>query len=280
MKYLGMIIIFLGIQSQLISAFDNHGQISLIKDYLSEQTKLKINDLPGKLESYLNSAPYSGENINLTYQITLSLKEKSSGTILAFTAEGQFYEENYKIQYRDKKIDLYYDPTEILIFNEYQLHNLTSVFDFYFYIIIGDIMDNYKDLGGNPYYHKSLRIAQESMMKSNYRGWDRRLEKIENVLSDKIKPFRRAKVIVQSALIAAQKDDFEIANTQILGALNAIHSCQQEMPREEVFAEYLSSIHIQVAEAFRNSGMPDIYRTLIMIDTLHSNYYQQFLPKE
>jgi len=93
----GMILILFLLQVTILCAFQMQGEINLIKDYLSEETKLKINDFPVKLSSYLNSAPYSQENLNLQYQITLSLKEKSSGNVMMFTAEGQFYEENYRM---------------------------------------------------------------------------------------------------------------------------------------------------------------------------------------
>ncbi len=263
--------------SSMSLAFRVTGKITLMQDYLSENTKQTIVDLPVKLQDYFQSAPYSDEDIELDYHFVLSLKEKGGGS---FTVEGQLLENNYKIQYFDKKIDLYYSANEILIYNEYQYHMMTSVFDFYFFIMIGDVMDNYAEMGGTLYFEKALRIARDGMLQSNYRGWDRRLEKVNWFLAEDNKPFRKAKIIIQHALSAAEKQDFELAKKNLKAAAKMIEECRNKNMDTDPIIGYFNWISTTLGDAFAGSEEPMIFQILLSVDPEHQQYYQQYIPEQ
>jgi hypothetical protein len=76
--------------------------------------------------------------------------------------------------------------------------NLTSLFAFYAYYIIGLDYDSFGYLGGTPYFQKALQIANNAQP-SSLAGWQpfernlrSRYNLIDNILNERFKPIREA----------------------------------------------------------------------------------------
>jgi hypothetical protein len=76
--------------------------------------------------------------------------------------------------------------------------NLTSLFAFYAYYIIGLDYDSFGYLGGTPYFQKALQIANNAQP-SGMAGWQpfernlrSRYNLIDNILNERFKPIREA----------------------------------------------------------------------------------------
>lgn len=254
------------------------GKINLIDDYLSDENQNKIVDLPQKLKDYFQRATYSNENFELQYDITLKLKETTSGGT-NFTAEMHFIEQNYQLSFQDKHVSIVYNPSEILIFNEFSIHKLTSTFDFYFYMIIGTILDSKSEFGGDPYFQKALRIATDAKIAGNYKGWERRERKVNEILSTDAKTFRKAKVIINEAIHFAKQDDWEPAMKSLKSGLRKMKRAARKTGIDELVEKFFNSQYNKIGAAFTECPDKTIFEKLSEIDTVNQLYYQNLIQE-
>ncbi len=268
-----LLIIF--INSTITKGFNLQGKITIIDDLLNDAAKIKISDLPDKLQNYFSQAEYCDEDINLNYDITLKLKTKIGSNNSTFTAEMQFLETNYNIKYRDKRVTIYYDPTAILIFNEYTFNKLTSIFDYYFYMTIGNILDEYTELGGTKYFQKAERICKDGILKDERIGWERRLAKTEEILSEDLKDYRQAKAIINSGFNALENQDVEVASKNIKHGLELLKKYKNRtIIYQNYILPYIGAIYNDLGEAISYLDNKDeLFDIIISIDSVHQNYY-------
>jgi len=256
----------------IILGFSINGEVKIVDDQLLEAEKMEINDLKGKLEKYFQSALYSNDDIIIDYRLELNLKPKMIKN--SFSVIMQLYDDNHRIQYMDKKINIYYDKYEILMFNEYQFHSMTSIFDFYFYMMIGEIADTKKKLGGDEYFRKAKKIADDGMMQSDYYGWDRRSRRIDLFLSPEMVPFRKAKSNIHSGFIAAKNGDMEVSRQNFLAGLELIKKTLLDVREKDEVYDYLNRVYFDMSNLFKDSDNMEVIDTLMVIDTLHTEYYK------
>ncbi|MDY3364055.1 DUF4835 family protein [Riemerella anatipestifer] len=99
----------------------------------------------------------------------------------------------------DTNFSFEYAENENLIFNERQFSgkNLIDVVSFYVYLILGYDADSFQNKGGEPWFEKSQKIAQNSQ-NQNYKGWSQmegqrtRGALIDNILKSDFSAFRQA----------------------------------------------------------------------------------------
>jgi len=115
------------------------------------------------------------ERIECSFLLNLSTQVSSDefkGT-LQVTASRPVYNSGYKstlLNYVDKNIQFRYAEGEVLDFNESTHHELTSLFAYYAYIIIGLDYDSFSMMGGSPYFEKAEKIVNNAQSSTSV-GW-------------------------------------------------------------------------------------------------------------
>jgi len=277
MSGLRTLIVFLFFLSQIF-ALEIGGKLNLIDDFLTDENQNKIIDLPQKLGDYFQRATYSDKNYKLEYDITLKLKETTSGGT-NFTAEMHFIEQNYQLSFQDKHVSISYNPSEILIFNEFKIHPLTSTFDFYFYMILGTIADSEVEFGGDPYFQKAVRIATDAKLMGNLKGWERRERKVNKILSVDAKTFRQAKVIINNAIQFAKQNDWEQALKSLNSGLRKMKRAARKSGMDELVEKFFNSQYTKIGAAFTECPDKTIFEKLSEIDTVNQLYYQNLIQE-
>lgn len=137
--------------------------------------------LESAISDYLNTrkrtaaAIAAKERIDCTFFFTISSYEppRMSGT-LQVQSSRPVYNSVYTttlLNFKDNKIDFEYNEGDPLIFSENTFEdNLTSILDFYAYLIIAMDFDSFSPRGGEPYYKMAQDIVYRAQS-SGETGW-------------------------------------------------------------------------------------------------------------
>jgi len=178
----------------------------------------------------------------------------------------------------DKEWRYAYQNNQTLIFSPDIFNSFTSLFDYYIYIVIGELYDRYSQFGGDKYFMKSLDISRMGQADKYNRWWDRREEYVLNYLSESHKPFREMTFAFDAAmywLADKNEDETKLAAGEAIRLLEEIGEKQSE---KEFLKNFFSSEYSNLATLF--SADTSHYSTLMKFDTDHTEFYKYFLIKK
>ncbi|MCD9856428.1 DUF4835 family protein [Epilithonimonas sp. JDS] len=139
--------------------------------------------LEKSLRDYINNTSWTGKKLQNFEKIKCNFAMVISGRNgnvfegnLVVQATRPVFNSQYEsplININDKSFSFEYAENENLIFNERQFSgkNLTDVISFYIYVILGYDADSFQLKGGQPWFDKAFKIAQNSQ-NQNYVGWN------------------------------------------------------------------------------------------------------------
>jgi len=140
--------------------------------------------LEKSLRDFINNTSWTGkklqnfEKVKCNFAMVISERTGSNGFkgSLVVQATRPVFNSQYEsplMNINDKSFAFEYNENENLIFNERQFSgkNLTDVIGFYIYIILGYDGDSFQLKGGQPWFDKAFKIAQNSQ-NQNYEGWN------------------------------------------------------------------------------------------------------------
>lgn len=135
---------------------------SSLAEYINNQTWTNAQFSPNeKIECrfYFIAKEYKDDRIKGDLQIQLSRPVyNSTYTTTLFN-------------FKDTKVEFDYREGDPLIYNEHTFdNNLTGIFNFYVYLLLGLDFDSFSYLGGQPYYDKAASIVQMAQSSGEI-GW-------------------------------------------------------------------------------------------------------------
>ncbi|MBT0549394.1 DUF4835 domain-containing protein [Riemerella anatipestifer] len=166
--------------------------------------------LEKNLREFINNTSWTGkklqnfEKIKCNFAIIISERTGNNsfrGSLVVQSTRPVFNTqyESPLLNINDTNFSFEYAENENLIFNERQFSgkNLIDVVSFYVYLILGYDADSFQNKGGEPWFEKSQKIAQNSQ-NQNYKGWSQmegqrtRGALIDNILKSDFSAFRQA----------------------------------------------------------------------------------------
>lgn len=140
--------------------------------------------LEKSLRDFINNTSWTGkklqnfEKIKCNFSMVISERPSNStfkGTLVVQATRPVFNSqyESPLMNINDTSFTFEYNENENLIFNERQFSgkNLTDVISFYIYTILGYDGDSFQLKGGQAWFDKAFKIAQNSQ-NQNYDGWN------------------------------------------------------------------------------------------------------------
>jgi hypothetical protein len=196
---------FLGMSQELlctVKVLDNQVQLT---------NKKIFRTLEQVLTEFMNNAKWTPvkvspeERIECNLQIILSsydVKTNNFQGSLQIQSTRPVYGTNYNslaFNFLDENINFDYAEFQPLNFNENSFSsNLTSLFAFYAYYIIGLDYDSYGLAGGTPYFQKALQISNtaQPMGLAGWQPFERNIRSrynlADNILNERFRPIREA----------------------------------------------------------------------------------------
>jgi len=139
--------------------------------------------LEKSLRDFVNNTSWTGKRLQnfekIKCNFAIVINQKTGGNTynasIVVQANRPVYNSTYDsplININDNNFSFEYTENENLVFNERQFSgkNLIDVVSFYVYIILGYDGDSFKVRGGQPWFEKAQKIANNSV-NQNFAGW-------------------------------------------------------------------------------------------------------------
>ncbi|MEM6647372.1 MAG: DUF4835 family protein [Bacteroidota bacterium] len=253
-----------------------------------------LNDLEFSIREYLNQGDWTedqfGEDEGIDCDIQVVMTEAVTLTQfrarIIVSARRPIYGSaalTRTFQISDDAWTFDYAQNTPLIRQPEQYHPLTSVLDYYAYLILGYDYDSFSEFGGTPYFDEARRIAERAQA-INAPGWSalgsgrNRSELIQQILEPQYQPIRRAYYAYHyeglDHFIAKPRE----ARQAILTALEELQEMLLQTQREYVMDIFLTAKNEELAAIFTDSQFSSqAYAILADMDPSNISTYDRIV---
>ncbi|PEN15404.1 DUF4835 domain-containing protein [Longibacter salinarum] len=252
-----------------------------------------LRDLEGRIREYLNERRWTDdryrayERIDCTFQIfverTVGIQEFTAQLVVA--SRRPIYDTAQTTPtFRVKdQWTFEFSRGQSLLFEPNTFDPLTSVLDFYAYIILGYDYDTFSPLGGTTYFREARRIADLANT-SNATGWQSlgndqtRTALISELLRPRLRRLREVSYAYHLDGLDRFVESTEEARTTIMSQLEVLQSLTQDVSRSYALDVFFATKFEEFAAVFRDSRMSsEAYSILTSIDPSHSSTYNELV---
>ncbi|MBS1948507.1 MAG: DUF4835 family protein [Bacteroidetes bacterium] len=288
-----------------LTAQELQATVSVIANRVPSSIDRKIfQTLQASLSNFMNTRKWSNENFqanekivcNFSLNIDQALDNNGFHASLTVQAARPVYNASYQsalINYNDIDVAFRYVEYQPIEFNESRVQgsepfeaNLSAVFAYYAYIIIGLDFDSFGLRGGDPYFQKAQNIVNNAPESNNIKGWKafdgnrNRYWLIENLTNSKYALVHDAFYNYYRKGLDQIYDKENDARNGILNALNQLNTVNSENPNTMILQFFFQGKANEISKAFRKAGPDDKSRALDLLtklDVSDANLYKQDL---
>lgn len=269
----------------------NHSQIqgtdNAVFDELTQTLTQFVND-----RQWTNLQFQKNERINCSFNITVTKYDKSSNLFTCkalIQASRTAYNSSYTttiFSNQDNDFNFEYAQFDQLQFNEEQVDNqLTALFAYYAYLIIGFNLDTYAPMGGEDVLQRCMNLANNSQ-NLNFTGWkafdnDRnRFAIINDYLDGAMKPFRQLQYDYYRTGMDEMAANAERGRTNISTALEKdLKKCHEDRPLSRLPMLWTDFKRDELANIYKGKGTQKeketVYDILFTINASQNNAWQK-----
>ncbi len=266
--------------------------------------KRTFTTLQTQLNNLLNNRKWTDQNFktneriecNFILNLDRQVETNIFGGTLTVQAARPVYNSSYKsplVNWQDNDVVFKYVEYQPVEFNENRIggsdgvaSNLTAVFAYYVYTILGMDFDSFSAGAGEPYYKKALFIVNNAPQARNIAGWTQfdglrnRWWLSENLLNTRYALFHDAIYqYYRSSLDLFYENEAE-ARSQMLNTLNTLFTFNASFPNTMVLQFFMQSKSDELIEVFRRAT-PDqksrVIEILSKIDLTNASKYREQL---
>lgn len=269
----------------------NHSQIQGTDNAVFEE-------LTQTLTQFVNDRQWThlqfqkNERINCSFNITVTKYDKSSNLFTCkalIQASRTAYNSSYTttiFSNQDNDFNFEYAQFDQLQFNEEQVDNqLTALFAYYAYLIIGFNLDTYAPMGGEDVLQRCMNLANNSQ-NLNFTGWkafdnDRnRFAIINDYLDGAMKPFRQLQYDYYRTGMDEMAANAERGRTNISTALEKdLKKCHEDRPLSRLPMLWTDYKRDELANIYKGKGTQKeketVYDILFTINASQNNAWQK-----
>jgi len=254
-----------------------NAEISVERMPEKERADLKV--LERLLPAYFESFQWIENSYGMQIPIKISIFPQSVGTAGAervFTAQMFITNESGDQRFFEKSFKFVYNPNDPVVHSDMS-HSLTSVLDYYAWMLIAGELDTYELLGGNNAYEKARDIATRAQMSERPQGWKERLQVQDEILRQR--NYRMTKYYFWLAVyLSDQKKTAEVPAV-IDKALGCIEATFSENSRERNLRVFLDAHARDFMLVIKEYGSPAQQRKLLALDPDNKAVYDKILSE-
>ncbi len=256
------------------------------------------------LYDFLNNRKWTNETFGNTEKIACNFLLNFSGSqdnntysaSLTIQAGRPIYNSSYQsplINFMDESVSFRYIQFQALDFNETRVQgtdplsaNLTAIFAYYVYMILGLDFDSFGLRGGDPYFQKALNIVNNAPEGSSVTGWKpfdgvrNRYWLIENLTNAKYNPLHDAIYNYYRQGLDQMYDHENDARTAMLNALISLNNINTEFPNIMFMQFFFQGKATEISNVFKKGTPEEKSRALDLLSRLdipNINRYKQDL---
>lgn len=253
-----------------------------------------LDDLDQLIAEYVNRNSWTTdrfrqeERIECSLQVVINeaLTLTSFNAQLILTLRRPIYgtEQNTNIlQISDGNWQFEYAQGTPLIFETERYNALTSVLDFYVYLMLGYDYDTFSELGGQPHFQKARRILEIAQSRSGV-GWDAlggdrsRAELINQLLDPRFEPLRKAYFQYHFYGLDHFTTETENARSAVLEVITNLQELDDQLSRQYAIDLFFASKHKELAAIFKQSQLSaQAYGILTDVDPSNLTSYNELV---
>ena len=254
--------------------------------------KKTFQTLQTQLEDFVNNQKWTtdafGPEERIQCNMLLNLKSTGDPNIysgsITIQSSRPVYNSSYMspiINFQDNDITFKYIQFQQLNFNENNVSgndpeasNLTAIFAYYVYVILGMDYDSFSPRGGNAYFLKAQNIVNNAPEAKDISGWKafdgqrNRYWLAENFLNSKYTAIHDAIYDYYRMGMDKLYDEESNARIQILNALNLLNTMNTDNPNTMVLQFFFQGKTQELINIFSKSSPPEKSRALEMLQSL------------
>lgn len=247
------------------------------------------------IETYMNEfnwiEPNFGEDekIDATIQITLlgvddNFNFEASIVIRSQRPIYNSLQQSPLFFYNDENWEFDYTPNRALVHDMLQFDPITTLLDFYAYIILGYDFDSFSELGGTPYFSEAQNLVSIAQAVSST-GWSRtssvrrnRAQLVSDLLNPNYQEFREASYVYHRLGLDQFLDNPAEARQEVLRALKMIQDAVQGTTNNLLFNTFFNAKYREIVSIFEDASTDvrlEAYNILSRIDQSHLSEYSK-----
>ncbi len=269
----------------------NHNQISgtdaSVFDNLQQTLTQFVND-----RQWTNLQFAKRERITCNFNITVTKYDQSSGMFTCkaiIQANRPVYNASYNstlYNNTDNDFNFVFRQFDQLEFNEETVDNqLTALFAYYAYLIIGINLDSFSPLGGNDVLERCMNLVNNAQ-NLDFTGWksfdnDRcRFAIINDYLNGGMQPFRQLQYDYYRKGLDEMAANADRGRAEITAAIeNDLKKCHEDRPQSllpQIWTDYKRD---ELANIYKGKGTPKeketVYDILFSINASQNNAWEK-----
>jgi hypothetical protein len=279
-----------------VTVLSNRISTSVNKQIFTTLQNALYNWINGR--KWTNVAFNQNEKIQCSFLLNLSNSTDNNTYTAQLTIQTgrSIYNTSYQsplMNYMDESVTFKYIQYQEMDFNENRVGgtdpltaNLTAVFAYYAYIIIGLNFDSYGQHGGDVYYQKAQNIVNNAPETNTINGWKpfdglrNRYYLVENLTNPKYNPIHDAIYNYYRLGLDQMFDHQDDARKGVMNALIAFNSINNEYPNIMFLQFFFQGKGSEMGNVFKQ-GTPDeksrALDILSRIDISNLSLYKQEL---
>lgn len=269
----------------------NHNQISGTDDSV-------FDNLQQTLTQFVNDRQWTNlqfakrERITCNFNITVTKYDQSSGMFTCkaiIQANRPVYNASYNstlYNNTDNDFNFVFRQFDQLEFNEETVDNqLTALFAYYAYLIIGIDLDSFSPLGGNDVLERCMNLVNNAQ-NLDFTGWksfdnDRcRFAIINDYLNGGMQPFRQLQYDYYRKGLDEMAANADRGRAEITAAIeNDLKKCHEDRPQSllpQIWTDYKRD---ELANIYKGKGTPKeketVYDILFSINASQNNAWEK-----
>ncbi len=254
-----------------------------------------LEDLELRMEEYVNDRSWTedtfreDERIDCTMDVIVleAVSLTSFNARLVVATRRPIYntmQHSTVVQFSDESWQFRYAQGQPLVFNLEQYDPLTSVIDFYTYMMLGYDYDTFSELGGTSHFETARRIAERAQSASG-QGWlelgstdPGRGNLITQVLDPRMRPLRKAYFDYHFAGLDRFLIDPDVARNAILQVLSDLDVLYEDVSRQHALDLFFLAKYTELAAVFEGwQESNQAYDYLTLLDPAHTSVYGALL---
>lgn len=274
------------------SAQEFNCNVSLNYQLLTGNDFSFLDELRRQIDEYINERSWTDhkyqehERINCSVQVTIeeAITLTSFRARLVVATRRPIYgtmQSTPVVQFNDSEWTFNYSQGTPLVYDLDRYDPLTSVIDFYVYLMLGYDYDTFSELGGTLYFQRARRIAERAQA-SGAQGWAQvsadqgRYQLIQQLLDQRFVDLRRAYYQYHFEGLDRFVREPDVARETVLSVLASLDELRLQLSRTYAGDLFFSSKYQELPSLFENSNSSvQAYQLLSRVDPAHLSEYNR-----
>lgn len=300
-----LLILTVAVLPVMIRAQELNARVSINASRVSSQTDKKVfSTLQNAITNLLNNRKWTNESFQANEKINcnflLNIGEAQPGNLykatLTVQAARPVYNTNYEtplINFQDDNVSFRYVEFQPFEFNDNRVSgsdplvsNLSAVFAYYVYMILGLDFNSFALRGGDPYFQKAQNIVNAAPEGRDIIGWKafdglrNRYWLVENLVNNRYNAIHEAMYSYYRLGMDHLYENEAAGRTAILNTLQMLNSLNNDIGNTMVIPFFLQGKSQELIKIFKKAAPDEKQKArdiLIKIDISNANTYKSEL---